>query len=268
MNVRRKLAQILVGASVGAVALVATSAAASAAPVNCATTAAVQNISYTATHPDGTVTLIPGTTVKSLDGNVGSGDVVTVTFSIAGGCTGVQVSIASYNSPTAEFDPSQTQTLFKSATGTFSAGGPYSLTATVPTTSSASTGGDPSQCSPQHDNSKGNGANQSPGPYDPTCTGAPSGNGKSTNNNSSKPCAGCVGNADSKNPPGQYPNGSDPNAGYECDRNQGVGQTNPAHTGCTAPAHFQLDFVIGAVLTTVGPPSSYYGPRLIDFANA
>jgi hypothetical protein len=46
-----------------------------------------------------------------------------------------------------------------------------------------------------------------------------------------------VGNADDKNPgarsgKGQYPNGSDHNAGYECDRNKGVGVGNPAHTGC------------------------------------
>ena len=38
-----------------------------------------------------------------------------------------------------------------------------------------------------------------------------------------------VGNADAKNPPGQLPGGTDANAGYECDWNQGVGQTNPAH---------------------------------------
>ncbi|HEX7166358.1 MAG TPA: hypothetical protein VF230_05185 [Acidimicrobiales bacterium] len=51
-----------------------------------------------------------------------------------------------------------------------------------------------------------------------------------------KPCAGCVGNADDKNPPGQFPDGpTDHNAGYECDRNEGIGQTNPAHTGCQAP---------------------------------
>jgi hypothetical protein len=48
-----------------------------------------------------------------------------------------------------------------------------------------------------------------------------------------KPCAGCVGKADNKNPHGQYPNGSDHNAGYECDRNHGIGRSNPAHTGCS-----------------------------------
>jgi hypothetical protein len=80
-------------------------------------------------------------------------------------------------------------------------------------------------------NGSGHGANQS-GPYDPHGVGQPSGNGKSENNNGKRPCAGCVGKADAKNPPGQMPGGSDANAGYECDRNQGVGKTNPAHSGC------------------------------------
>jgi hypothetical protein len=72
------------------------------------------------------------------------------------------------------------------------------------------------------------GANQPCGAYCPTNTGAPSGNGNAT----TQPAAGTKGKADSKNPPGQYPNGTDSNAGYECDRNQGVGKSNPAHTGC------------------------------------
>ena len=47
-----------------------------------------------------------------------------------------------------------------------------------------------------------------------------------------KPCDGCVGKADDKAPPGQVLDGSDLNAGYECDTNKGVGPGNPAHTGC------------------------------------
>jgi hypothetical protein len=82
-------------------------------------------------------------------------------------------------------------------------------------------------------NGNGHGANQS-GPYDPNGVGEPSGNGRSDSNNGNRPCAGCVGNADNKNPPGQLPGGSDPNRGYECDANQGVGKTNPAHSGCGA----------------------------------
>lgn len=77
----------------------------------------------------------------------------------------------------------------------------------------------------------GNGANTH-GPYDSTRDGSPSENGKGDGAAVGKPCAGCVGKADNKNPPGQLPGGSDPNAGYECDRNQGIGKTNPAHTGC------------------------------------
>ncbi|MFZ6004700.1 MAG: hypothetical protein ACOYXM_12310 [Actinomycetota bacterium] len=82
------------------------------------------------------------------------------------------------------------------------------------------------------------GATQS-GPYDSTCDGSPSQNGNGDGAAVGQPCAGCVGNADDKNPPGQLPGGNDPNAGYECDRNAGVGQSNPAHSGCE---NFQLDF--------------------------
>jgi hypothetical protein len=71
-------------------------------------------------------------------------------------------------------------------------------------------------------------ANDDCGAYCPSGVGLPSGNGNATN----QPCAGCVGNADAKNPPGQAPDGSDANNGYECDGNQGIGQTNPAHSGC------------------------------------
>lgn len=99
------------------------------------------------------------------------------------------------------------------------------------------------------------GANES-GPYNANCTGAPSGNGNQTNgNHAGEPCAGCVGNADNKQPGidtlrGQYPNGSDQNAGYECDRNNGIGKTNPAHTGCiSAPTRTpELDSI--ALLAT------------------
>ncbi len=80
------------------------------------------------------------------------------------------------------------------------------------------------------------GANSGCGAYCPTDVGSPSGNG---NGNAAKhanpnglPGAGTVGKADSKNPPGQAPDGSDRNNGYECDGNNGVGKTNPAHTGC------------------------------------
>ena len=91
--------------------------------------------------------------------------------------------------------------------------------------------------------SQDGGANSTSGPYDPdpadpgaSGVGQPSGNGKSTENSGKRPCAGCVGKADYKNPPGQLPDGSDHNKGYECDENEGVGKMNPAHSGCAPGA--------------------------------
>ena len=77
----------------------------------------------------------------------------------------------------------------------------------------------------------GNGANDT-GAYDSTRDGSPSLNGNGGGAAVGRPCAGCVGKADNKNPPGQFPDGSDANKGYECDDNSGIGRTNPAHTGC------------------------------------
>ena len=117
--------------------------------------------------------------------------------------------------------------------------------------STSSTSSSPSQakyeCSDSHHSNTGHGANNDGG-YQSTCdetdfggNGQESGPGKQTG----KPCAGCVGNADDKNPPGQFPDGSDHNSGYECDGrdrpadnqqgngNHGIGDENPAHTGCT-----------------------------------
>ena len=101
----------------------------------------------------------------------------------------------------------------------------------------AGTSGDPSSPQPQSnaDQNSGGANGKCPGgPYCSTRDGSPSGNGNGNGQAKGKPCAGCVGKADNKNPHGQYPNGSDHNAGYECDRNHGIGRTNPAHTGCTS----------------------------------
>ena len=106
------------------------------------------------------------------------------------------------------------------------------------TAGTAGTSGDVSSPQPKSkaDQNSG-GANGDCGAYCSTRDGSPSKNGdpKGTGGGraTGKPCAGCVGKADNKNPPGQYKDGSDHNAGYECDRNQGIGKTNPAHTGCT-----------------------------------
>jgi hypothetical protein len=97
------------------------------------------------------------------------------------------------------------------------------------------TSGDTSSPQPASNaDQNGGGANgQCPsGPYCSTRDGSPSGNGNGGGYATGKPCAGCVGKADNKNPKGQMPNGSDPNNGYECDGNNGIGKTNPAHTGC------------------------------------
>ncbi|MFN2522606.1 MAG: hypothetical protein ABR614_04770 [Mycobacteriales bacterium] len=71
-------------------------------------------------------------------------------------------------------------------------------------------------------------------PYTSTRDGAPSLNGNGGGKQIGQPCAACVGKADNKNPPGQAPNATDGNAGYECDRNHGIGRSNPAHTACVA----------------------------------
>ena len=86
------------------------------------------------------------------------------------------------------------------------------------------------------DNNDGGANGQCPGgTYCSTRDGSASQNGSGDGNAKGKPCAGCVGKADNKNPKGQKPNGSDDgNSGYECDNNNGVGKSNPAHTGCTA----------------------------------
>ena len=79
------------------------------------------------------------------------------------------------------------------------------------------------------------------GDYENTCDAGPSENGAGDGEAGGKPCAGCVGNADDKDPPGQAGGGpTDANNGYECDEkgaganqgNNGVGVGNPAHTPC------------------------------------
>jgi hypothetical protein len=91
-------------------------------------------------------------------------------------------------------------------------------------------------CDGDPNNAPGAGGN-----YENTCPAGPSQNGAGDGQANGKPCAGCVGNADDKNPPGQAVSGpTDSNNGYECDQkgrsanegNNGVGYGNPAHTGC------------------------------------
>jgi hypothetical protein len=264
----RTIVRLVVGIGLAGAVTLAWSGASAAVPKKSAAPACVDP--YAATNvwyenQDGVVLATASSSIASEILGVQPGDTLTVHFAVQSTdlCpNGVQLSLVSYSAQQPTFSPDQVQ--FGADTKTFAPGGPYSLTVMVPQTSAGSS--DPN-CNPQHDNSNGGGANQSPGPYDPSGCGLPAGNGKSTDNNSSKPCAGCVGNADAKNPPGQYPNGGDPNAGYECDRNQGVGQTNPAHTGCSGSPHFQLDFVSGAPITNFNGTSYFQQGRLINYAN-
>jgi hypothetical protein len=94
------------------------------------------------------------------------------------------------------------------------------------------------------------------GPYCATNVGSPSLNGNGNGNAVGKPAAGTVGKADNKNPHGQMPNGSDHNAGYECDTNHGIGRSNPAHTGCLPKTPVVTPVVTPRVPPVVAPPVS------------
>src|SRR3954451_2941713 len=114
----------------------------------------------------------------------------------------------------------------------------HSTASSHKTQGTSGTSGSTSQPQPQSNADKNSGGanGQCPGgPYCSTRNGSPSLNGNGGGKATGKPCAGCVGKADNKNPQGQKPNGTDHNAGYECDRNHGIGRSNPAHTGCTTP---------------------------------
>jgi len=121
------------------------------------------------------------------------------------------------------------------AASTTHANSTHASSASSHSAGNASTVGDPSKPQPvsNADQNSGGANGQCPGgPYCSTRDGSPSGNGNGGGKATGKPCAGCVGKADNKNPKGQMPNGTDHNAGYECDRNHGIGRSNPAHTGC------------------------------------
>jgi hypothetical protein len=126
--------------------------------------------------------------------------------------------------------------------------GPGSTETSGPGASNQGCNGDPSGHS-----DTGHGANYD-GPYESVCPSGPSLNGNGKGNAVGKPCAGCVGSADDKQPQGQLPGGNDPNAGYECDRNHGVGRTNPAHTRpCASPT-------TTTAITTAPPPTTTAAP--------
>ena len=68
--------------------------------------------------------------------------------------------------------------------------------------------------------------------FDPTGTGS-SMPGAGGGGAVGMPAAGTVGNADAMDPPGQVGNTTD--NGFECAPNPGIGNGNPAHTGCATP---------------------------------
>ena len=106
--------------------------------------------------------------------------------------------------------------------------------------------------------------------YDADCDGSASENGGGGNGGGGndkgggKPCAGCVGKADNKHPPGQDPDENDKNKGYECDDNKGVGADrgsgNPAHTGCRDKTPSPTPSTPGPTPSTPGPTPSTPGP--------
>ncbi|MDQ1395357.1 MAG: hypothetical protein QOG64_616 [Acidimicrobiaceae bacterium] len=237
------LAIIMMAAGVGMVA----TASGAAAPPDCTTNAAIiPPNNYKIIHLDGTFR------TNHVVGNLLPGDTVVGTFVLNAACPTVVVSGASYWAPSAIFstENQKQQVLFDSATKTVLTGGhavTVSVSVKIPTTGIAF-----APCPNPHNQSSqtfnGNGGSLANGnQYASTCDGRPSANGNGNGNATGKPCQGCVGNADNKNPPGQFPNGTDHNNGYECDGNHGVGKGNPAHSSCL-PAHFQMEFVVGPVI--------------------
>jgi hypothetical protein len=166
------------------------------------------------------------------------------------GASCVNLALASYRSKTVHYDEFGYQTLYQSNMATnVHLGDTVTLSVQVPQTPGTPGPG----CTNTHTLAQnGRGANVS-GPYDTTCDGTASGNGGG-NGSASEPCAGCVGNADNKNPKGQLPGPQDGNAGYECDRNQGIALGNPAHSGCAVGVFWQVDLITGPVLSYLGTP--------------
>lgn len=229
--------------------------AASAAPATAAGCVSVSSgvqrqLSYTSTLPNGTK--LSGRTLASV---ARAGATVTATVKIVAlpaGASCVNLTLASYRAVSVPMTPTSYQTLYaqSSVTGV-KVGSTVRLTVRIPATPGTKGPG----CTNTHPQTQtGKGANKS-GPYDSTCDGTASGNGQGKGTAKGKPCAGCVGNADNKNPKGQLPGPQDKNKGYECDKNQGIGKGNPAHSGCATGRFWQIDLVTGApALPYIGTP--------------
>ncbi|MDX6214268.1 MAG: hypothetical protein QOF82_3355 [Frankiales bacterium] len=238
-------------AAIAGVAVMTASTA--AASTTCVTANSGVNavLSYTGTHADGTKVTAP-----LLSGVASPGTTVVATVRVThlpAGASCVNLALATYRSETVTYNQYGYQTLYQSAVASnVHLGDTVHLTVLVPQTPGTPGPG----CTNTHSlTQNGNGANV-PGPYDTTCDGTASGNGQGNGAANGKPCAGCVGNADNKNPPGQQPGPQDANAGYECDINKGVAKGNPAHSGCAVGVFWQVDLITGPVLPYLGTAPS------------
>lgn len=281
-SIRRALAGVAVGvvgaASLALGAAAPASLAGAATPTSCVGPGAVSNVTYSvAGQALTTQNDSRGLGQQTING-VSAGDELTVTFT-ANCATTLGLAAYAASSPAVaqgEQNPEGenafflSQKLVDNQSVTLTKGQTASMTVAVPADGvfDVSSCPNPKNIEPE---TKGKGANTT-GVYDSTCDGRASQNGNSTKDNSSKPCQGCVGNADNKNPKGQLPNArNDGNNGYECDGNNGIAKGNPAHSGCQIEQWFQVDFFTGTALTTVGKDlttgaTSYYGSRLIAAA--
>jgi hypothetical protein len=222
--------------------------------------------SYVGTHQDGSS--VSGTSLSQV---ASPGTTIVATAKVlyldpSSSC--LDLTLASYRSQSVTYQSGGYQLLYQSQSATnLHVHDTATLTVVVPQTPGTPGPG----CTNTHDlTQNGNGANV-PGPYDTTCDGTASGNGNGASGNSNKPCAGCVGNADNKNPQGQLPGPQDHNAGYECDTNQGIAKGNPAHSGCAIGTFWQIDLVAGApalpylgVAPGTTTPSLSYGANTGD----
>lgn len=103
-----------------------------------------------------------------------------------------------------------------------------------------------------------------------TTSAKPAPNGSGEGKATGKPCAGCVGKADDKSPKGQAADGSDKNKGYECDKNNGIGKGNPAHSSCS-PSVLSTDTKAttttskpAATTSTVAPSAKTAAPEVLS----
>jgi hypothetical protein len=173
--------------------------------------------------------------------------VVTLVALVTAGAAGAQAATATSSTATRTTDvraaPGHSAAATHSAAAEHSAATPNGAAAghtqsVAPTVEAVQPSADLTQPQPLSNADRNSGGANNAGDCGAYCStrdGSASGNGNGGGKAAGRPCAGCVGKADNKNPPGQRPDASDANNGYECDGNHGIARTNPAHTGCTTP---------------------------------